>query len=107
MRIDHEDGTVDPTPRNQLYLQSSWDLFENCELDLIGRYVDLLENASTSDYFTMDLRYSWRPNETVEWYVVGRNLLDGSHPEFKNDPYTQTMRTEVPREVFGGVSLRY
>ena len=95
------------SPRNQLYLQSSWDITENLELDLIGRYVDSLFSQNVPAYFTADIRLAWRPKDHLELFVVGQNLLDASQPEFGNDGFAGTPRTEVPRGVYGGITLRY
>ena len=94
-------------PRNQLYLQSSYDLGCSWELDLIGRYVDALPRPDVDAYFTMDTRLSYRPNEKLELFLVGRHLLDREQPEFSSDPVAGNLATEVKREVFGGISLRY
>ncbi|MBN2578599.1 MAG: TonB-dependent receptor [Pirellulales bacterium] len=88
------------SPRNQFYVCSSWDLGDRWELDLIGRYVDNLPTAETPHYFVGDVRLAWRPRENLEWSVVGRNLLDGAHPEFGNDQILGTLRTDVRQEVY-------
>ena len=88
-------------PRNQLYLQSSWDLLCDWEFDLTGRYVDSLEAGNIDAYFAMDARLAWRPRESVEVFVIGRHLLDQEHPEFVSDPLTGNQATEVQREVYG------
>jgi hypothetical protein len=55
----------------------------------------------------MDARLAWYPTAACELYVVGRNLLDSAHREFGDDPYLGTMATEVQREIYGGVAVRY
>ena len=110
VRMDAEGpSTVAPgdSPRNQAYLQSSHDLWDNWQLDLIGRYVDNLPTQGVPAYITADVRLGWQPSDWLELYVVGRNLLDRSHPEFGSDTFAGTRATEVQRGVYGGLSLRF
>ena len=95
------------SPQNQVYLQSSWELAKDVQLDVIWRYVDFLTAQSVPSYNAMDIRLGWRPSKHVEFAVVGRNLLDQDHPEFGFDTFTGNIATNVQREVYGVVSLRY
>jgi len=95
------------SPRNQFTIHSSWDLGCNCEFDLIGRYVDVLPAIDIPSYYEMDARLAWRSNWGCEFALVGRNLLDGSHPEFASDTLTGAVATEVPRELYGSMTWRY
>lgn len=92
------------SPQNQARLQSSWDLGRGAKLDLIGRYVDHLPALGIPSYVTMDARLGWRPTEALEMAVVGRHLLDASHPEFTSRAFRAS---EVQQEVYGIVTLRY
>lgn len=98
---------VGNAPNNQIYLQSSWDLQRNISFDAIARYMDELEGAGVPAYTTMDLRVAWSPNKNLQWVVAGRNLLDSSHPEFTFDPLTGNVATNVQREVYSLLTLRY
>ncbi len=84
-------------------------------LDLIGRYADRLANSpligvvgpiGVPSYFEMDARLAWRPTESVEVFLVGRNLLDQQHNEWVSEP-SGVIGAETPREFYGGVNLRY
>ncbi len=97
----------DEVPRNQFYLQSSWDLGRNWELDWIWRYIDNLPAHSVPSYFVMDLRAAWRPRRNLELALVGRNLLDSAHLEFGDDMWAGTIATQVPRSVYGQLTWRY
>jgi iron complex outermembrane recepter protein len=88
------------SPRNQFYLQSSWDLGKNWELDVIGRYVDTLPADFVPSYFAGDVRLAWRPRKNFEWSIVGRNLLAGNHQEFGNDYIFGGQHTEVQEMVY-------
>lgn len=101
------ESAEDESPRNQLYLRSSWDLGRNWELDWIWRYVDSLPAFGVPSYFVMDLRAAWRPRKNLELAVVGRNLLDSAHLEFGDDFFAGTIATEVRRSVFGQLTWRY
>ena len=97
-------NTEGESPRNQVYLQSGWDLGRSWELDMTWRYVDELSALAVPSYLVMDTRLAWLPSENLEVAVVGRNLLDAEHPEFTTlgfDP------SEVQRGVYGMVTWRY
>jgi iron complex outermembrane receptor protein len=99
---------VHSTPRNQIYLRSSWDLTQNVDLDVIGRYVDQLPNEVASRavpaYITMDARLAWRPSAYAELALVGQNLLDSHHPEFSELAQSTAVSTEVARGVYGMIT---
>lgn len=96
-------------PSHQVSLRSQLDLTKNIELDLCGRYVgsseDYLENT-LSDYLNLDARLGWRPINTLEFSLVGRNLLHQRlqeyHPEF-----IQTLPSGTAREVYGKVTWSF
>lgn len=94
-------------PRNRVYLQSSMDLTDALQFDAILRYVDGRNGTMLDDYTTMDLRLAYEVTRDIQVYVVGRNLLDGAHAEALADEFTNTEATDVEREVYAGVSLRY
>ena len=71
--------TEGETPCNQASLRSSWDLGRSTELDLWLRYVDEMPARDVPAYTEMDLRFGWRPTESLELSIVGRNLLDDRH----------------------------
>jgi len=93
--------------RNQVFIHSSWDVGCNWEFDLIGRYVDNLESGAIPSYLEMDTRLAWRPTDAFEFSVIGRNLLDNAHLEAEDDAFVGMLATQVQREVYGVVTLRY
>ncbi len=95
------------TPRNELYLHSTFDLGRHWELDLIGRYVDNLPTFGVSKYIVGNVRLAWRPNQHLELSVVGRNLGNGKFYEFGNDNILGAVATEVVPEVYAQVAWRY
>lgn len=91
----HEDlhlkpGIIDPTggfletndAPHAAKLMSALNLPHNVEIDLAFRYVDRLPMPYVSSYLELDVRFGWRPTPALELSLVGRNLLDASHPEF-------------------------
>jgi iron complex outermembrane recepter protein len=94
------------SPRNQFYIQSSWDLGRDWELDVTGRYVDSLASSGVPSYVVADARLAWRANKNLELSVVGRNLFNGNFAEYGNDYLIGTLRTEVQPEVYGQVVWR-
>ena len=94
-------------PNNQLYVQSSWDLGCNWQLDGTWRYVDSLLDGAVDSYNVMDVRLAWRPSKHVELALVGRNLLDAEHFEFNGDRILGVQGTEVQSSVYGVATLRY
>ena len=92
------------SPGNQAYLQSSWDLGDHWQLDLIGRYVDNLPALAVPSYLVMDVRLAWLPSESLEMAVVGRHLLDSAHPEFATPAFHPS---EVEAEVYGVIGWRH
>ena len=101
---DTGDGTAEANDPNVSFVgRSSMDLPYNLEFDTFLRYVSDLPNPSTPEYFTIDMRLGCRIMENLEVAVVGRNLLDDSHPEFRRTTFT----TEVRRSVFGTIRWRF
>jgi iron complex outermembrane receptor protein len=89
-------------PQNQFVLQSLLDLPAHFECDLVARYVDTLPKPNVPGYFTFDARLAWHCRN-LEIAVVGQNLWDRRHPEFG----TAGAREEIPRSVYGKVTLRF
>jgi iron complex outermembrane receptor protein len=84
-------------PNCSFVVRSSLDLPHHVQFDSILRYVGDLPNPPTPSYLTLDLRLAWSPYPNFEVAVVGRNLLDETHPEFRGS----TLTREVGRSVFG------
>ena len=102
------------SPRHQASLRSSLDLPASFEIDGWIRHVAALdavlrtayaEPLRVAPYTTVDLRVGWRPSDTFDIAITGRNLLHDRHVEFAEElhPYT----TAVPREVDARLRLRF
>ena len=109
LRLIADASTLIPgDPRNQAFVQSSWDLGHNWELDTILRYVDGIPREGVSSYNVADVRIAWSPTKHFELAVVGRDLLDQEHLEaFVGPDFLGGLSTEVQRSVYGQATLRY
>lgn len=93
-------------PRHQVALRSMIDLPADVQFDSTLSYVDRLTAPGVPGYFALDLRLAWRPTKNFEVSVVGQSLLDRLHPEAA--PISNTApRTEVPRSIFGKLTVRF
>ncbi|MFH1679270.1 MAG: TonB-dependent receptor [Candidatus Eisenbacteria bacterium] len=93
------------SPEHQAFLRAFVDLPRRVKADLGVRYVDRLERLDIDGYFTLDARIGWKPNETVELFLVGTNLAEPEHVEFS--PQLRGGLFTVERAVYGGVKFRY
>lgn len=115
MALETKDNSTDTTsvaefegssPENQVSLMSSLELPDNVSLDLWARYVDRLPGRNIDSYFTFDARLAWRPTKNLEFSVVGQNLFDNRHPEFRAG-LVEVQHTEVERSVYGKVTWHF
>lgn len=89
-------------PKQQLYLNSAWDLRDNLELDATLYYVDELKESNVDAYTRFDLRLGWMPYPNLELSLIGKNLLDAQHAEYVPSPSNYAggvSSSEVPRSV--------
>lgn len=101
--VDQLEGS---SPKNQVYLRSTWDLDDNLQFDLIGRYVDRLSALEVPKYIEMDARLGWQATKNCEFSLVGQNLLNPHHLEFV-DVFGGMASTQVRRGYYGMVSWTY
>jgi len=114
MQLHLPDGSPDTisesaegtSPHNQAGLRTSIDLPWNVQLDLTGRYVDSLPTYGIPAYVTMDARLGWRPNDRLEVAVVGQNLLDDQHPEFRSS-FITVPAAEIQRAFYAKLSIKF
>ena len=101
-----ERDTEGNSPHHQFSVASGFDLPFRVGLDATVRYVDELPALDIDSYVALDLRLSWRPVKNLEVALVGLNLLDDRHPEFR--PMSiRTQQTEVQRSFYGKVTWRF
>ncbi|HEY9249567.1 MAG TPA: TonB-dependent receptor [Rariglobus sp.] len=97
------ESTERSAPRHQASLRSAYDFTQQWSLDGQLRYVGAIKGIPA--YLTSDLRLSYRPNDHLEFALVGQNLLDPTHPEQVASPFG--VATEVPRSFYGKITWRY
>ncbi len=108
-----EVGIEGQSARNQIYLQSSFDLPHNIEFDLIGRYVDNLPGSPTGpktgieSYTALDARLAWKPRKGLEIAVVGQNLIGDNHLELGRNITVGGPLNEIRRGVFATVTFTW
>jgi len=93
-------------PQQQAALSSRVDLPHGLEFDTALRYVDALPVLGVPSYLGLDVRLGWRVSERLELSLVGQNLLDPRHPEFKPS-FFSSQATEVQRSIYGKVTIEY
>jgi len=114
MLLDLDGDSADPSsedaeggsPHNQFSFRSTMDLWNNLEFDLWVRWVDELPIQNVDSYFSLDVRLGWTLLEHIELSIVGQNLLDRRHIEFKQELYNTDI-TEVERSVYGKILWRF
>ncbi len=87
------------SPRHRFSIHSQWDLTRTIECDLMIRYVDDIEGVNADDYTTFDLRLAWSPNDQFELALVGQNLAEEWHREFRV--------YEVERSAYAKMTCRF
>ncbi|HWL17629.1 MAG TPA: TonB-dependent receptor [Opitutus sp.] len=68
-------------PRHLFTLSAHVELPWSLEFDAALRHVSERPNPATAAQTAADLRLGWRPNETWEVSLIGRNLFNGPHQE--------------------------
>ncbi|GAB4264441.1 TonB-dependent receptor plug domain-containing protein [Deferrisoma sp.] len=95
------------TPRHQVDLRSFADLPAGWRLDLGLRYVGSLERRDIPSYWGLDARLAWEPAPGLELEIVGRDLLEPSHPEFPREDFLRLETSEPERSVYAAVRARF
>ena len=97
MDLSTRAGSLDPStvsstegssPHHQGMIQSSLDLPRRLEFDQTLRYESDLPAQQVRAYTTADVRFSWHATQSLDFSVVGQNLLQPYHAEFGGDPGT-------------------
>ncbi|MBH0203919.1 MAG: TonB-dependent receptor, partial [Nitrospira sp.] len=101
--IETESGE-DPT--YQFSIRSLMNLTDTIEFDTTFRFVDRLVGLDVDSYTNLDVRLGWRPTSKLEFSVVGHNLLESRHTEFKSE-FIATAVSHIQRGMFGKVTWRF
>ncbi|MGR8929294.1 MAG: TonB-dependent receptor plug domain-containing protein [Gammaproteobacteria bacterium] len=99
------------SPQQRMSLRSVMSLDRNLDFDLWFRYVNkntsvgVFGTETIKDYVTMDVRLAWKPVTSLEFSVVGQNLLSDSHLEYRQE--NQTLPTFIDRGMYGKISWTF
>jgi iron complex outermembrane receptor protein len=93
------------SPRNQVYILSSFGPVMNLRFDAAARFVDRLQSFAIPRYFELDIRLGWTPCRTLDLAVVGQNLLHQHHLEYQSE--FSNFQTYVQRAVYATVGWRF
>ena len=112
LRIDGDDFSNLPlsfgedAPEHQLSLRSNMNITKRGNLDLWLRYVDELPIQRVPDYVTLDARFAWQVMHGLQVALVGRNLLESSHLEFREE-FGSNASVEVQREALAEIVWQF
>jgi iron complex outermembrane receptor protein len=68
--------------------------------------MDSFDDGGVPSYVTLDLRLAWRPVKNLELALVGQNLLENRHQEFRPEQYSRQVY-EVERSVYGKLTWKF
>jgi len=91
-------------PRHQFQVRSQLDLPARTEFDASLYYVDKLIDQSVPAYTRLDLRFGWHAYESLDFDLIGQNLLEPRHLEFLNN--TGLVPSYSTRRVFARLTWR-
>jgi iron complex outermembrane receptor protein len=92
------------TPRHQFQVHSQINLPKRYELDASVYRVGSLVDQSIPAYTRLDARLGWRGRESLDFDLVGQNLLTPRHLEFLRN--TGLVPSFVPRQIFVRLTWR-
>jgi iron complex outermembrane receptor protein len=95
-------GVEGDSPEHQFSVHNALNLPHNVELDTYVRFVGALPHLGVDQYTTFDVRLGWMPVPKLTVELVGRNLVDGSHTEFK--PELNNVYTQAERSVYSAIT---
>lgn len=93
------------SPEHQLSLRAALDVTADIDLDLWLRYVDILPELDIDSYVELDARLAWRPHPRAELALVGQNLLQAEHAEFRSEVSDGCM--QIQRGAYASATWRF
>ena len=91
-------------PRHQFSVRSNVSLPYNLEFDSMFYYTNRLQAHNVTDQARLDLRLAWTPTPALVLSIVAQNILNKQHREFTT---LEALNSEIPRNVFGRITLRF
>ncbi|MEZ0261845.1 MAG: TonB-dependent receptor plug domain-containing protein, partial [Alphaproteobacteria bacterium] len=100
------EGAEFQSPTSQFVLRTQWDITDTVDADGIVYHTSPLRGFAVDDYWRLDARLGWKPNDSLEFDLVGQNLLGPArHREFT--PPTEGNATTIGRSVYGRATWRF
>jgi len=111
LHIRPKPGSTDQTfgsseshdPNHLWFLRQSLDLRAHLQLDFGFRHVGRIANQAVPAYNELDGRLGWQATKTLEWSIVGQNLLHDHHAEFG----APAARKEIERGAYVKLAWRF
>jgi iron complex outermembrane recepter protein len=97
--LEHE------SPQHQFNLRSYLNIRRNLFLDNSLYYVSSLPGFKVPAYARLDSRLAWRAGESLEFSIVGQNLLQSRHFEFGD--IDEFIATRPERAVLGRITWSF
>lgn len=97
--------TAGDSPRHQFQLRSQFNLPHRTEFDISVFYIGRLLDQSVPAYTRLDLRIGWHASESLNFDLIGQNLLAPRQLEFLNN--TGVVPTYDTRRVFARLTWRF
>jgi iron complex outermembrane receptor protein len=113
MQMHTENSSTDTTrisrkeresPQNIFHLNSQINLRDNLEFNTTLYHIGSVPYYSVPSYMRLDMGLTWHVSKSMDFSIIGQNLLDRAHPEFGDDG---VIATEVQRGVFGELTYRF
>lgn len=93
------------TPHHQASLRSNWDVNEKLSLNTSLYYVGEMNQNNTGDYVRVDMNLGWKINDSMQFNLVGQNLLEDRHREYGSS--TGINATEIERSIFAKLTWQF
>ena len=72
----------------------------SCLADLGLRYVDKVTGLNVKAYLEADVRLAWQIGENLEISLIGQNLFNGDHLEYRHEGLINTRSSRVQRGAY-------
>jgi iron complex outermembrane receptor protein len=100
------ESAVDEVPAHTVSLRSHFELRDDLDLDVWGRYVHEVAAHDLDHSFALDMQIVWRLKNGIEFSLVGQNLLDSQSPEWGIDRDNHFI-SEVERSVYMKMTVNF
>jgi iron complex outermembrane receptor protein len=98
-------GIEGDTPHNQFNIRSYFDLTNNWELNTILYYTDIVPDRTIPAYLRFDAQINWKPLSNVELSLIGHDVFDSHHPEYKSTITPNII--EIDRSLYAKIAIKF